>query len=271
MAVVLITGCSSGFGLATAVAFARRGDQVIAAVRDATRADALVSAAGSASLEVIEMDVTDDDSVAAATASAQGRFGPVDVLVNNAGVARYGAIEQIPWTWAREMFETNFWGALRVTRAVLPAMRERNAGTVVNVSSVAARLHGVPVAGLYAASKHALGAASEALAIEVAPFGIDVALVEPGWYRTRALENAKVTDDPSSPYHELEAAVAAADTESFLAAPGPEEVATAIVERVERGGPLHVLVGEDAITTHAATAGLTFEEWAAMLAEPAEA
>jgi NAD(P)-dependent dehydrogenase (short-subunit alcohol dehydrogenase family) len=268
MAVVLISGCSSGIGMATALAFAAHGDRVFATMRDPAKAAALLDAARPATIDVLEMDVTSDESVERAVATVLGTAQRIDVLVNNAGVARYGAIERIPWEWAREMFDTNFWGALRATRAVLPAMRAQEGGTIVNVSSVAARLPGVPVAGLYAASKHALAAASEALAIEVAPFGVKVALVEPGWYRTNALENAKKPDDPSSPYHDLEAAVAEADTDSFLAAPGPQEVADAIVEVAHGDGPVHVLVGDEARGAFAEAEGLTFEEWAALLSEP---
>src|SRR5262245_22367505 len=182
MAVVVITGCSSGIGLETALAFAARGDSVAATVRDAWRADRLDQRAAGAGLglDVTAMDVTSDATVTNAIEDVTRRLGPIDVLVNNAGAARLGPVETIPIDQARATDETNFWGPVRTIRAVLPAMRERHRGVIVNVTSLAARLPGVACNGFYYASKHALSALSESLAAEVGPFGVRVVCIEPG-------------------------------------------------------------------------------------------
>jgi NAD(P)-dependent dehydrogenase (short-subunit alcohol dehydrogenase family) len=266
VAVVLITGCSSGFGMATARQFARRGDRVFASMRNLAKADELREALGSSHVDVLELDVTQDASVRSAVAHVLAEAGRIDILVNNAGVGRYGTVERIPWDWARETFETNFWGAMRLTRAVLPVMREQQSGMIVNVTSVVARLPGMPVSSMYGASKHALSSLSESLALEVAQFGIRVVVIEPGWYKTQALDNALVVDDADSPYALLEAAALAADRASMAAAADPDEVATAIVAAAHNPGPLHVPVGDDADGAIAESAGLTFEEWTEVMA-----
>ncbi|MEU3956350.1 SDR family oxidoreductase [Streptomyces achromogenes] len=183
---VLVTGCGSGIGLETALAFARRGDRVHACVRDPATAGELLRRARAEhlTLDVPELDVTDDASVTAAVTAVQDRHGPVDVLVNNAGVDRTGPAETMPLEQARTVLETNFWGPLRLARAVLPGMRARGSGVIVNVSSLAARTFAVPHGGFYAASKAALGALSEALYAEVQPFGIRVVCLEPGSFAT---------------------------------------------------------------------------------------
>ena len=167
-ATVLVTGCSSGIGLALCGALHARGHRVIATSRKSTDRLAAVPAS-----RHLELDVTDDASVAAAAAAA----GPIDVLVNNAGVTAWAPLEQLPIETARRVFETNVWGALRMCQAFLPSMRAAGRGRVVNVSSAA--LRGYPLLGLYAASKTALETLSESMRLELALFGIDVVLAEP--------------------------------------------------------------------------------------------
>ena len=188
MSVVLITGCSSGIGLETAVAFARRGDTTYATMRDPDRATRLLARAASegATLEVLGLDVTDDASVRAAVRTVEERHGAIDVLVNNAGIDASGPVETTPIGRARAVLETNLWGPVRTARAALPAMRGRGAGVIVNVTSMAARLPGTLYNGFYAASKHALGALSESLAWELSPFGVRVVCVEPASSRRRS-------------------------------------------------------------------------------------
>src|SRR5580698_3889120 len=184
--VVLITGCSSGFGLTTSVAAARRGWRVFATMRDPGRRAALDAAAAAAgvSVEVAALDVADAGSVKQAVAAVLvATGGRLDAVVNNAGIADAGFFEDQPEAESRQVMETNFFGATAVTRAALPSLRRSPDGRVVMVSSVAAFS---PQAGLsaYVASKWALEGWAESLAIEVAPLGVRVILVEPGAYRT---------------------------------------------------------------------------------------
>jgi NAD(P)-dependent dehydrogenase (short-subunit alcohol dehydrogenase family) len=183
---VLITGCSSGIGLETAVATARRGHRVIATMRDPSRDGPLRTAAGAAgvTLTVRALDVTRPETITAVVEEAEdGETGGVDVLVNNAGVGSAGFFEATTDADFHEQLRTNLFGALACTRAVLPGMRARGHGRVVNVSSVAGG-SGAPVLSAYTASKFALEGWSECLAAEVRPFGIRVVVVQPGTFRT---------------------------------------------------------------------------------------
>ena len=206
MAVTLITGCSSGFGLLSALRFAREGHEVFATMRNTARAGELEAArdAGSLPITVVELDVDDTGSVNKAVGEVLDRAGHVDVLVNNAGFGISGPIEEFDVDAAKRVFETNVFGVLRVTQAVLPSMRERGSGAIVNVSSIAGVVS-APFGGIYAASKHALEAISHALHYELHPFGIRIGVVEPGSFETRFGENATNTErfDQSSPYWEL--------------------------------------------------------------------
>lgn len=202
MALVLITGCSSGFGLEAALAFARRDDTVVATMRNTQRSAALTDRAAAEGLKIAvqELDVTDDRSVDRAIRAIADEHGAVDVLVNNAGVAFGGPVETMPIDAARTLFETNFWGALRMIRAVLPGMRDRRGGVIINVSSLSGLLPGAPYTGLYASSKHALNTLSESLSIELKPFGTRVHCVEPGFFATEIAHNTDVVDTGAGPY-----------------------------------------------------------------------
>jgi NAD(P)-dependent dehydrogenase (short-subunit alcohol dehydrogenase family) len=179
---ILITGCSSGFGLEIARLFLERGWEVVATMRD-PNTELL---APSPRLRVLPLDVCDADSIARAVQAA----GPVDVLVNNAGFGAPAPIELTPLALARQLFETNTLGTLAVTQAVLPQLRERRAGVVINVTS-SVTLKPLPLVGIYRASKAAVNALSESLAVEMQPFGVRVCLVLPGRApTTRFSENA---------------------------------------------------------------------------------
>ena len=249
--VVLVTGCSSGIGLETALAFARSGDTTIASMRNLAKADALMSRAKDEGLEVdlVQLDVTDDASVAAAVADVERRHGVIDVLVNNAGVGYDGAIETIDFDRARAVLEANLWGPVRVIRAALPAMRERRSGLIVNVSSVAGRVPATAYQAFYAASKHGMNAVSEALSQEVAQFGIRVVCIEPGFFATDIVANADEGASRSGPYAADHEWVLEFYRKSVVSASGaPSVVANAIVAAADDPAtPLHVLVGDDAV------------------------
>jgi NAD(P)-dependent dehydrogenase (short-subunit alcohol dehydrogenase family) len=182
--VVLVTGASSGIGKATAELLAARGCRVYGTSRNAPRA-IVEKAAGDEGpvLRMIPLDVTSDESVDAAVGVVLAREGRIDAVVNNAGFGIAGAVELTSVDEARGQFETNFFGMVRVCRAVLPVMRQQGSGRIVNLSSIAGRI-AIPFQAFYSASKFAIEGYSEALRIEVAPFGIQVVLVEPGDCRT---------------------------------------------------------------------------------------
>lgn len=176
-----ITGCSTGFGRELARLTAERGWPTVVTARDASRVADL--AEGHPDVLPLALDVTDAKQVAAAVQAATKRFGRIDVLVNNAGYGYQSSIEEADEKEIRAQFEANVFGLFAMTRAVLPGMRERRAGHVINVTSVAG-LIGFPGSGFYASSKHAVEGFSDALVAEVAPIGIHVTCVEPGPFRT---------------------------------------------------------------------------------------
>jgi NAD(P)-dependent dehydrogenase (short-subunit alcohol dehydrogenase family) len=192
MASVLITGASKGIGRAVAAEFGRRGHRVVATARDPR------SLAGLDADQKLPLDVTDPANVAAAVQAA----GQVDILVSNAGEIFYAAVEAIPLERFTQLFELNTLGALRVAQALLPGMRARGHGRLLFMSSVAGRIV-LPPGGAYAATKWALEALVEALAIEVAPFGLQAALLEPGPVSSGALDDVTRYALPGDPYHAL--------------------------------------------------------------------
>jgi NAD(P)-dependent dehydrogenase (short-subunit alcohol dehydrogenase family) len=210
--VVLLTGASSGIGLASAQRLAAAGYQVYGTSRSGAPVDPRV--------RMLAMDVTSDTAVARAVEQVVEVESRIDVLVNNAGIGIAGAVEETSIDEARAQFETNVFGPLRTCRAVLPHMRRQGAGLIVNMSSIAG-LVPVPFQAFYSASKAALESITEALRMEVKPFGIEVALLEPGDFRTAFTANRVRTAaavDPASPYRER------------------FDRALAVMERDERGG-----------------------------------
>jgi NAD(P)-dependent dehydrogenase (short-subunit alcohol dehydrogenase family) len=236
--VVLITGCSSGIGKATALAAAARGHRVYATAREP---GSLGDLAGGGRIRILALDVTDTNSIGRAVASVLSESGRLDVLVNNAGYGQYGAVEEVTAEEWRREFDVNLFGAIEVTRAVLPAMRQRRSGTIVNVSSIAGKI-AIPFAAPYCASKHALEAVSDSLRVEVAPFGIRVVVVEPGPIATRFGERARggvermlAGTGPYSPFYRN--AERAMDTDFQAGKLPPEAVARVIVEAIESDSP----------------------------------
>ena len=189
---VVITGASSGFGERAVKAFADRGHRVWGTMRDTESRNAGKKAALEAyspGTTILEMDVTSDTSVAEGFTRILGA-GSVDILINNAGIMYIGLTEAYTVAQAREQMDTNYFGSIRAMQAVLPAMRAAGAGLIINTSSIAGRVS-VPFFGTYCASKHALEAYSQSLRYEVAPFGVDIALVEPGPFPSNLLAAGK--------------------------------------------------------------------------------
>lgn len=203
---VVITGASSGFGERAARAFADKGDRVFGTMRDIAGRNALKKAvleAYSPRISIVEMDMTSDASVADGFATILG-YDSVDILINNAGVMYLGITEAFSIGQAQEQMETNYFGAIRAIQAVLPGMRAAGAGLIINTSSLVGRIS-PPFFGTYTATKHALEGYSQALRYEVSPFGVDIAIVEPGPFGTGLLGGGKppIREEVLSTYGDL--------------------------------------------------------------------
>jgi NAD(P)-dependent dehydrogenase (short-subunit alcohol dehydrogenase family) len=249
--VAVITGTSSGFGLLTAVELARHGFAVVATMRDLARRTYLEEAAARAGVERIDirqLDVTDFEHITTFVNEILRDHERIDVLVNNAGFAMAGFIEDIKLEEIRLQFETNFFGGVAMTKAVLPTMRQQHSGHIIMISSVGG-LHGSPIISSYSASKHALEGWTETLRLEVRHLGINVVLVEPGAFATDIwTRNAKLgvnVDDAASP--NLSRSERMRETVNKMPKRNPMEVARLIARVVEDPNPkLRYLVGADA-------------------------
>ncbi|WP_437893715.1 SDR family oxidoreductase [Sorangium sp. So ce124] len=253
---VLVTGCSSGFGRLIALSLAGRGHRVFATVRDregrAAGAAAELAAQGAGRITTVEMDVERDASVEAAIGALAADGACIDVVVNNAGLSAMGLSEGFTTDQALRLFQVNVLGAHRVNRAVLPLMKERRRGLLVHVSTGLARMV-MPCFGLYAASKAALEMLAEAYRLELAPLGIESAIVEPGPYPTALGRNMLAPAEPArlagyGELAELPARMNAGLAAMFEAAgaPDPRDVADAVVALVEAPAgkrPLRTIVG----------------------------
>lgn len=221
---ILITGASSGIGLATANALAARGHRVFGTSRQPERAQV-------AGFELLKLDVCNDESVSACVEAVMQRVENLDVLVNNAGHGMVGYLEETTVEDAKAIFETNFFGVLRMTNAVLPHMRARRSGHIINVSSLAG-LVAVPTEGMYSATKFALEGYSEALWREVKRFNIRVSLVEPGDYDTPIF--LQTASQPIDEYRGMHPRVIETRARLLRAGPEPTAVARLITRIVER-------------------------------------
>jgi len=258
---VLVTGASSGFGRLIAEARARKGDTVFATMRDPLRRNAAAAAElrdlarkDSLDIRVADLDVADDASVEKTVPSILDEAGHLDVLVNNAGIMDMGLTETYTVGQARRILDTNYFGVLRTTRAVLPAMRRRGSGLLVHITSGLGRLV-IPFAAHYNASKFAVEAFSETLRYELAPLGVDSVTLEPGAYPTPILGKGAPGEDAER-LEGYEPSLAVLETmganfQTFLTsdeAPDPREVAEAVSRLIETpfgSRPARTAVGED--------------------------
>lgn len=237
-----ITGTSRGFGRAWAIAALERGDRVAATPRDTSTLDDLVGRFGDALLP-IELDVTDRTADFAAVQQAHEHFGRLDVVVNNAGYGHFGLVEEISEDEARAQMETNLFGALWITQAALPFLREQGAGHIVQVSSIGG-ITAFPIVGMYHASKWALEGLSQSLAQEVAGFGIHVTLVEPAGFSTDWAGDSAKRSASIDAYDDVKQRIQA-ERAARNAEPGDPEASAAAILRVVDADepPLRVFFG----------------------------
>ncbi|MGH9734600.1 MAG: SDR family oxidoreductase [Candidatus Acidiferrales bacterium] len=241
----LVTGGTDGLGRAAAIMLAARGYRVFAGGRNAERRTALNQLARERqlSLETLELDVRDDVSVNACVSEIERRAGPVDVLVNNAGIAIGAAMEEISIDDLLKVYDTNVFGLLRATKRVLPEMRRRRRGRIVNMSSIAGKVAS-PILGPYSSSKHAVEAISDSLRHELYPFGIYVALIEPGYIETslnrtaNELSSAYTRGAQESPYRGVyESFLAGWENIRKASTDSPEDCARVILRAIEENPP----------------------------------
>ena len=246
-----ITGTSKGFGRIWAEAALERGDRVVATARNADTLTPLVEAYGDNVL-ALSLDVQDKAAIDAAVEQAHARFGRLDVVVNNAGYGLFGTIEEVTEQQARDQVETNLFGALWVTKAVLPILREQRSGHIIQVSTIGG-VNAFPGIGLYHASKWGLEGFSQALAAEVAGFGIKVTIVEPGGYSTDWAGPSSIQAERLPAYEELWDQATKARAARQTAPGDPDATGPAILELVDADEPpLRVFFGSAAWVTHSA-------------------
>jgi NAD(P)-dependent dehydrogenase (short-subunit alcohol dehydrogenase family) len=237
--VALVTGVSSGIGRATAELLAEHGIHVFGTMRR-------LGENAPSGVEILPLDVRDDASVRSCVDRVLGTAGRIDLLVNNAGVALYGALEEVSMEQARALFETNFFGVLRMTNAVLPIMREQGRGRIVNIGSVVGFLP-IPFAGIYVAGKHALVGYSDTLRLEARPFGIHVSLIEPSFIRTDIDRRSVLADRLLAAYDDQRQRAIEALRRSVETGDPPTMVAHAVLRAATSRNPRRrYLVGRDA-------------------------
>lgn len=268
--VAVVTGSSTGNGFETSLLLAKNKFYTYATMRNLDKSTRTkeIAKKDSLPLEVLQLDVIDDKSVADAIDMISNRHRRIDVLVNNAGYDMHGAVEDLSIDEIKTQFETNFFGAVRLMKAVLPLMRKQRSGIIVNVSSIGGRI-GVPLNSAYTSSKFALEGFSESMKYELEGFGIRVILIEPGAVKTNFLENIKWAQEAvklDSPYAELSKKVSEGVRESFKqASSSPLQVAEAILNAIKSENPnTRYLVGDDAaaiIERRKKSSDFEFERW----------
>lgn len=248
--VALVTGSSSGIGLSTSVLLARSGYITYASVRDLKKSTVLQSFVEREKLpiHIIQLDVTDEESVARAVKVIVDKSNKIDILVNNAGYGITGAFEDLTVDEIKEQFETNFFGLIRVTQEVLPFMRSQHSGTIVNVSSGLGRF-GIATSSAYASSKFAVEGLIESMSYELEPFGIRCILIEPGIIKTNFIQSSKLAkkaSDINSPYKSYIENMEKGMSKLVESGQDPEYVAKIILEAILDNSPkLRYLAGDD--------------------------
>jgi NAD(P)-dependent dehydrogenase (short-subunit alcohol dehydrogenase family) len=253
--IALITGTSSGFGLLTAIALGKAGYHVIATMRDLSKQSPLLERAKAADIEqhieCMQLDVTNETTIRQVIHTVQHKYNRIDVLVNNAGFAVGGCVEDVPLADWRLQFETNFFGLVALTQAVLPMMRQQKNGKIINISSISGRL-GFPGYAAYAASKFAVEGFSESLRHEMLPFGVFVVLVEPGAYKTEIWDKgfSTIQSSPDSAYRTQLEAVLRYSHKAAETAPNPQDIANLIARITANASPkLRYPLGKGARTS----------------------
>ena len=270
LSVAVVTGSSSGIGLAASLALAKNGYLTYATMRNLAKQGSIQSLAEKEHLPVraVQLDVTDENSVKNAIQSIMAESGRIDLLVNNAGYGLTGAFEDIGMDEVKSLYETNVFGVIRVTQAVLPIMRKQRSGRIINISSGAGRI-GFPGSSAYVSSKFALEGLSESMAFEVEQFGIKIVLVEPGFIRTNFAENiaiAKKAQEPKSPYSQMMQIMSSNRDRMFENASDADLVAAVVVEAATAKEPnLRYLAGKDVQQMVAAKKNMSDEEFHTMV------
>ena len=239
--VALVTGCSSGIGLETAVALAREGHFTFATMRNLKKAETLEKIVKDENLpiSILELDVDNKESMDNAIEKIIERKGRIDTLVNNAGWGMWGTVEDVSIDEFKEQFETNFFSIVRMIQKIAPIMRKQKSGSIVNVSSVAGRI-GFPVSPAYISSKFALEGLSECLRFELSPFGINVITIEPGVIKTNFFDSMKMAkrSDSNSVYNDITSKVISGVKMMAEMGTDPKEVANAILKSINDKNPL---------------------------------
>ena len=249
--VAIVTGSSSGIGFETSVLLARNGFHTYAAVRNLDKSQSLIDIAkkDGLSIQVIELDVSNDKSVKDAINKVLSENKRIDVVVNNAGYALVGSFEDLSMDEIKSQFETNFFGVIRVIQAILPTMRNQRNGRIVNVSSMGGRI-AIPLDPAYHGTKFALEGLSESLQYELEQFGIKIIIIEPGAIKSNFFNNLKMASKaqrPDSPYTQMMQKLNAGFSFILENAPHPVEVAKVILAAVSSEDPqLRYTVGDDA-------------------------
>jgi len=247
--VALITGCSSGIGLETAISLARGGHFTYATMRDVKKSEKLNKIVNDQGLpvKILELDVDDKESVDNAITQVMEEKGRIDTLVNNAGWGMWGTVENVSIEEFKQQFETNFFSIIRMIHKIAPVMRKQKSGNIVNVSSVAGRI-GFPVSPAYISSKFALEGLSECLRFELGPFGINVIIIEPGVIKTNFFDSMKMAEKSDSVYNEITSKVVSGVKMMAEMGTDPKEVANTIVKSINEKNPLpRYIVGNDAM------------------------
>lgn len=249
--IALVTGSSSGIGLETSLALAKEGFYTFATMRDLNKNNKIKESIKKENLtiEILEMNVDDEQSVDNTISKILEKKGRIDVLVNNAGFGMWGTVEDVSIQEFKEQFETNFFAIIRMIQKIAPIMRKQGSGSIVNVSSVAGRI-GFPVSPAYISSKFALEGLSECLRFELSPFGINVITIEPGVIKTNFFDSMKMAkrSDSNSVYNDITSKVISGVKMMAEMGTDPKEVANAILKSINDKNPLpRYIVGNDAM------------------------